>query len=107
MAIEDNLGGVASARAAGVAVVAFPNGNTVDHDFGSHPGAWTRVDLEDLAGMSESTRPTARPARPATETAFRVEAYEKIDYTLDYVDGVFDPDEPRSWPRRSPPGAGA
>lgn len=25
----------------------------------------------------------------ATETAFHVEAYEKIDYTLEYVDGVF------------------
>ncbi len=34
VAIEDNLGGVASARAAGVEVVAFPNGNTVGQDFG-------------------------------------------------------------------------
>lgn len=34
IAVEDNLGGVASAQAAGVPVVAFPNGNTVDQDFG-------------------------------------------------------------------------
>lgn len=34
IAIEDNLGGVESARAAGVPVVAFPNGNTETHDFG-------------------------------------------------------------------------
>ena len=27
----------------------------------------------------------------ATDTAFRVEAYEKVDYSLVYVDGVFDP----------------
>jgi 3-dehydroquinate synthetase len=30
----------------------------------------------------------------ATETTFRVEAYEKIDYTLQYVDGVFDVERP-------------
>jgi len=34
VAIEDNLGGVAGANAAGVACVAFPNENTADHDFG-------------------------------------------------------------------------
>ena len=28
----------------------------------------------------------------ATDRAFRVEAYEKIDYSLIYVDGVFEPD---------------
>jgi HAD superfamily hydrolase (TIGR01509 family) len=47
VAIEDNLGGVESARAAGVPTVAFPNGNTATHDFGD-----TRrieaLDLEDL-----------------------------------------------------------
>lgn len=35
--------------------------------------------------------PTSRLT--ATETSFHVEAYEKIDYTLDYVDGVFDPEQ--------------
>lgn len=34
VAVEDNVGGVASAQAAGVTVVAFPNENTRDHDFG-------------------------------------------------------------------------
>lgn len=47
IAIEDNLGGVASAEAAGVEVVAFPNGNTVTHDFGSTRRIET-VGLEDL-----------------------------------------------------------
>ncbi len=32
--IEDNLGGVQAAREAGVPVVAFPNENTISHDFG-------------------------------------------------------------------------
>ena len=32
--------------------------------------------------------PTARLT--ATETSFRIEAYEKIDYTLEYVAGIFD-----------------
>ncbi|MBF4160263.1 sedoheptulose 7-phosphate cyclase [Nocardioides acrostichi] len=31
----------------------------------------------------------------ATERSFHVEAYEKIEYTLDYVDGVFDPANPQ------------
>ncbi len=35
-----------------------------------------------------SAAPTARLT--ATDTAFHVEAYEKIDYTLQYVNGVFD-----------------
>lgn len=35
-----------------------------------------------------SAAPTARLT--ATDTTFRVEAYEKIDYTLEYVAGVFD-----------------
>lgn len=34
VAVEDNLGGVRSAQAAGVRVIAFPNGNTVNQDFG-------------------------------------------------------------------------
>lgn len=41
VAIEDNVGGVAAAREAGVAVVAFPNANTSGHDFGA---ATERVD---------------------------------------------------------------
>ena len=37
LAVEDNVGGVEAARAAGIAVVAFPNANTQDHDFGDVP----------------------------------------------------------------------
>lgn len=47
IAIEDNQGGVESARAAGVPVVAFPNGNTETHDFGDT----RRVDSIDLADL--------------------------------------------------------
>ena len=35
-----------------------------------------------------------RTTLSATETAFRVEAYEKIDYSLLYVDGVFSVESP-------------
>lgn len=47
VAIEDNLGGVESAKAAGVPTVAFPNGNTVSHDFGDT----RRVETLDLADL--------------------------------------------------------
>ena len=47
VAIEDNLGGVESAQAAGVQVVAFPNGNTTTHDFGDT----RRVEVLDLADL--------------------------------------------------------
>ena len=47
VAIEDNLGGVESARSAGIDVVAFPNGNTVSHDFGQVRRIES-VDIEDL-----------------------------------------------------------
>jgi 3-dehydroquinate synthase len=33
-----------------------------------------------------------QPTLTATDTAFHVEAYERIDYTLRYVDGVFSPE---------------
>ncbi len=47
IAIEDNLGGVESAKAAGVPTVAFPNGNTATHDFGDT----RRVEALDLADL--------------------------------------------------------
>ena len=50
VAVEDNLGGVSAARAAGIPVVAFPNTNTVEHDFGTTP----RVDALDLADLRRS-----------------------------------------------------
>ena len=37
IAVEDNVGGAQSAAAAGIMCVAFPNENTVTHDFGSTP----------------------------------------------------------------------
>lgn len=39
-----------------------------------------------------TTAPVARLT--STETSFHIEAYEKVDYTLQYVDGVFNPDRP-------------
>ena len=37
VAIEDNVGGAQAAQAAGIACIAFPNENTVEHDFGDVP----------------------------------------------------------------------
>ena len=48
VAIEDNLGGVQSAVAAGLKVVAFPNQNTAGHDF---DGADRTVDHIDFAEL--------------------------------------------------------
>jgi HAD superfamily hydrolase (TIGR01509 family) len=53
VAIEDNSGGVASATAAGITCVAFPNENTTGHDFGSARQI-TAVDFRDL-GSTLST----------------------------------------------------
>ncbi len=47
VAIEDNLGGVSSARTAGVPCVAFPNANTAGHDFGD-ARVVDHLDLDDL-----------------------------------------------------------
>ena len=46
VAVEDNLGGVAAARAAGITCVAFPNANTVGHDFDT-----MRIDSVDFASL--------------------------------------------------------
>lgn len=54
VAIEDNVGGVASANGAGVRVVAFPNANTAGHDFSQ---ATERVEsLDDGALLADVTR---------------------------------------------------
>jgi HAD superfamily hydrolase (TIGR01509 family) len=37
VALEDNVGGVEAATAAGITCIAFPNENTAGHDFGSAP----------------------------------------------------------------------
>ena len=51
VAIEDNLGGVAAARAAGIACVAFPNVNTEGHDFDQSQARSSRVELSDLRDL--------------------------------------------------------
>lgn len=48
VAIEDNVGGVQAATAAGLRAVAFPNANTVGHTF---DGAEHRVDAIDLGDL--------------------------------------------------------
>lgn len=50
VAIEDNLGGVDAAVAAGLSCVAFPNANTAVHDFGK---ATARVDKLDFTDLSD------------------------------------------------------
>lgn len=47
VAVEDNLGGVQAAKAAGVTCVAFPNQNTAGHDFGE-ASVVDRLDLDEL-----------------------------------------------------------
>jgi HAD superfamily hydrolase (TIGR01509 family) len=48
VAIEDNLGGVDAAKAAGVACVAFPNQNTSGHDFAAADLQVDHLRLDDL-----------------------------------------------------------
>lgn len=53
VAVEDNLGGVQAARAAGVPCVAFPNANTAGHDFGD-TRVVERLDFEDVSSAADS-----------------------------------------------------
>lgn len=48
VAIEDNVGGIQAANAAGVAAVAFPNENTAGHDFSAASGRLEQLTLVDL-----------------------------------------------------------
>ncbi|MDO9381100.1 MAG: HAD-IA family hydrolase [Nocardioidaceae bacterium] len=48
-AVEDNVGGVSAAVAAGVTCVAFPNANTASHDFGQASKTVDHLDPADLA----------------------------------------------------------
>lgn len=48
VAIEDNVGGIEAANAAGVASVAFPNENTAGHDFSAAAGRLEQLTLVDL-----------------------------------------------------------
>ena len=54
VAVEDNVGGVQSATAAGLSCVAFPNANTADHDFTEAAG---RVDELDFAELRDLAHP--------------------------------------------------
>ena len=51
VAIEDNIGGVAAASAAGVKCIAFPNENTVDGDFAAAVDTVDSLDAEKLVGL--------------------------------------------------------
>ena len=51
IAIEDNVGGLESALAAGVSCVAFPNENTTGHDFARAHHVVDRVDFEELQSL--------------------------------------------------------
>jgi beta-phosphoglucomutase-like phosphatase (HAD superfamily) len=51
VAIEDNVGGVAAASAAGVTCVAFPNENTVDGDFAAAAKTVEFLDAAQLVGL--------------------------------------------------------
>lgn len=48
VAIEDNLGGVAAAKSAGLTCFAFPNENTAGHDFSAADGLLESVDFDQL-----------------------------------------------------------
>lgn len=54
VAIEDNLGGVKAAVAAGVKVIAFPNSNTASHDFEGAHDRVEKLDAEQLVGLAAS-----------------------------------------------------
>ena len=51
VAIEDNVGGVAAASAAGVKCIAFPNENTADGDFAAAAETVDSLDAEQLVGL--------------------------------------------------------
>ena len=54
VAIEDNVGGVQAATAAGLACVAFPNENTAGHDFTGATAVVERLDPEQLRELASA-----------------------------------------------------
>ena len=56
VAIEDNVGGVTAAVAAGLACVAFPNENTAGHDFAKAAAVVDHLDFEQLRGFIKDAR---------------------------------------------------
>ena len=59
IAVEDNVGGVQAAAAAGVPCAAFPNQNTSQHDFAAAAGVVSQLDLADLRRVARAQRETA------------------------------------------------
>lgn len=53
VAVEDNVGGVEAAAAAGVPCVAFPNENTGGHDFSAARIRVDRLQFEELQGLTQ------------------------------------------------------
>ena len=103
VAIEDNVEGAQAAAAAGVPCVAFPNAEHRRPRLRRRRAPGRRLSFADLSSpprLTESWRRTTmtvtpRANVPPPRTAFHVEAYEKIDYSLLYVDGAFARREPR------------
>ena len=56
VAIEDNVGGVAAAVAAGLVCVAFPNENTAGHDFAKAAAVVDTIDFEQLRSLLKGAR---------------------------------------------------
>ena len=54
VAVEDNVGGVESAKAAGIACVAFPNENTAGHDFSGADRQVDTIDADELGTLASS-----------------------------------------------------
>jgi HAD superfamily hydrolase (TIGR01509 family) len=52
VAVEDNLGGVEAAKAAGVRCIAFPNENTAKHDFGSADQRVDRMSFAEVQSLA-------------------------------------------------------
>lgn len=61
VAIEDNLGGITSAKSAGLTCVAFPNSNTAHHDFSKADMQVSALEFEQLQTLipNKRTHPTA------------------------------------------------
>jgi HAD superfamily hydrolase (TIGR01509 family) len=53
VAIEDNVGGVTAAVAAGLVCVAFPNENTAGHDFAKAAAVVDTIDFEQLRSVAK------------------------------------------------------
>jgi HAD superfamily hydrolase (TIGR01509 family) len=59
IAVEDNVGGVQAAVAAGLPCAAFPNQNTSQHDFTAATGLVSQLELADLRRVARAQRETA------------------------------------------------